>query len=75
MLRCRLHQGFNGDCPVDDFLESLTPKCVQGIKCCRIAEANAPQRRESPTKFIGDGFLNRAKQSSNITRVLYFFTL
>lgn len=39
-----------------------------------LLEANGPQLREPYSKPLGDGIFEiRAKQSSNITRVLYFF--
>ena len=65
----------NGDCPVDYFLESLDTKMRAKVLCAvALREANGPQLREPYSKFIGDGIFEiRAKQSSNITRVLYFF--
>ena len=39
-----------------------------------LLEANGPQLREPYSKPLGDGIFEvRAKQGSNITRVLYFF--
>ena len=63
----------NGDCPVDDFLESLDTKMrAKVLGAVALLEANGPQLREPYSKFIGDGIFEiRAKQSSNITRVLY----
>lgn len=57
------------------FWNPLTPKCVQKYwGAVALLEANGPQLREPYSKFIGDGIFEiRAKQSSNITRVLYFF--
>lgn len=65
----------NGDCPVDDFLESLDTKMrAKVLGAVALLEANGPQLREPYSKFIGDGIFEiRAKQSSNITRVPYFF--
>ena len=65
----------NGDCPVDDFLESLDTKMrAKVLGAVALLEANGPQLREPYSKFIGDGIFEiRAKQSNNITRVLYFF--
>ena len=65
----------NGDCPVDDFLESLDTKMrAKVLGAVALLEANGPQLREPYSKFIGDGIFEiRAKQSSNITRVLNFF--
>ena len=65
----------NGDCPVADFLESLDKKMrAKVLGSVALLEANGPQLREPYSKPIGDGIFEiRAKQSSNITRVLYFF--
>ena len=65
----------NGDCPVDDFLESLdTKNACKSIGCCRTAGSQRTTAARAYSKFIGDGIFEiRAKQSSNITRVLYFF--
>ena len=55
----------NGDCPVDDFLESLDTKMrAKVLGAVALLEANGPQLREPCSKFIGDGIF---------ARVLYFF--
>ena len=49
----------DGSCPVRDFLDTLDNKM-----------------REPYSKSLGDGIFElRAKQSSNITRILYFFVV
>ena len=41
-----------------------------------LLEANGTQLREPYSKSLGDGIFElRAKQSSNITRILYFFVV
>ena len=72
-LRGRLLQ--NGECPVQDFLDSLDSKMrAKLLVGFALLEANGPQLREPYSKHIGDGIFEiRAKQGSNITRVLYFF--
>ena len=46
----------NGDCPVDDFLESLDTKMrAKVLGAVALLEANGPQLREPYSKFIGDG--------------------
>ena len=68
----------DGTCPVEDFLLALTkdnPKLgaktfrvIQLLKECGI------DLREPDSKPLGDGIFElRAKQSSNISRTLYFF--
>ena len=65
----------NGDCPVEEFLNSLDRKMrAKLLLGFALLEANGPQLREPYSKPIGDGIFElRAKQGSNITRVLYFF--
>lgn len=65
----------NGDCPVAEFLDSLDVKMrAKVLGSIALLEANGPQLREPYSKPLGDGIFEiRAKQSNNITRVLYFF--
>lgn len=65
----------NGDCPVKEFLLSIDKKMRAKILVdIDLLEENGPQLREPYSKHIGDGIFEiRAKQGSNITRVLYFF--
>ena len=56
------------------FWNPLTPKCVQRYWVLSHCWKPTDHSCESYSKFIGDGIFEiRAKQSSNITRVLYFF--
>ena len=53
----------NGDCPVDDFLESLDTKMrAKVLGAVALLEANGPQLREPYSKFIGDGILSRKRK-------------
>ena len=65
----------NGECPVQDFLDALDGKMrAKLLAGFALLEANGPQMREPYSKHIGDGIFEvRAKQGSNITRVMYFF--
>ena len=65
----------NGECPVKEFLLSIDKKMRAKILVdIDLLEENGPQLREPYSKHLEDGIFEiRAKQGSNITRVLYFF--
>jgi phage-related protein len=65
----------DGRCPVQDFLDSLNPKLLaKTLRTIDLLEHNGPQLREPYSKMLEDGIFElRTKQSSDITRVLYFF--
>jgi phage-related protein len=65
----------DGKCPVQDFLDSLNPKLLaKTLRTIDLLENNGPQLREPYSKMLEDGIYElRTKQSSDITRVLYFF--
>ena len=65
----------NGDCPVKEFLLSVDKKMrAKLLVDIALLEENGPQLREPYSKHLEDGIFEiRAKQGSNITRVLYFF--
>ena len=65
----------NGDCPVREFLSSLDKKMrAKLLMDIDLLEENGPQLREPYSKHLNDGIFEiRAKQGTNITRVLYFF--
>lgn len=65
----------NGDCPVKEFLLSLDKKMRAKLLVeLDLLEENVPQLREPYSKHLEDGIFElRAKQGSDITRVLYFF--
>lgn len=65
----------NGDCPVREFLASLDKKMrAKLLMDIDLLEENGPLLREPYSKHLDDGIFEiRAKQGSDITRVLYFF--
>lgn len=65
----------NGDRPVKEFLLSLDKKMRAKLLVeLDLLEENGPQLREPYSKHLEDGIFElRAKQGSDITRVLYFF--
>lgn len=67
----------NGDCPVDDFLESLDTKMrAKVLGAVALLEANGPQLREPYSKFIGDEILRSVLSRAAISHVFCIsFTL
>jgi phage-related protein len=65
----------DGKCPIQEFLDSLEPKLLaKTLRTIDLLEHNGPQLREPYSKMLEDGIFElRTKQSSDITRVLYFF--
>ena len=65
----------NGACPVREFLASLDRKMrAKLLMEIDLLEQNGPQLREPYSKHLDDGIFEiRAKQGTDITRVLYFF--
>ncbi len=70
-----LYEKPNGDCPVQDFLDSLDNKMAAKMYgMIELLEENGPALRMPYSEHLQDGIFElRAKFSSNITRVLYFF--
>lgn len=67
----------DGKIPVKEFLEDLEPKLqAKTIRTLELLEEYGPRLREPHSKYLGeDIFELRTKQSSNITRILYFFII
>lgn len=65
----------DGKCPVEDFLQSLEPKMqVKMLRTIDLLEANGTELRMPYSRSLRNGIFElRAKQGSNITRILYFF--
>lgn len=65
----------DGQKPVEEFLLSLDDKMrAKMVHMMEILEDKGTQLREPYTKPLGDGIFElRCKQSSNITRALFFF--
>ncbi|MFI3213535.1 MAG: type II toxin-antitoxin system RelE/ParE family toxin [Eubacteriales bacterium] len=67
----------NGEQPIKDFLCSLDMKMrAKMFRCMDILKKNGNELREPYTKPLGNGIFElRAKQGSDISRVLYFFVI
>ena len=65
----------NGEEPAKDFLKGLEPKLLaKMLKIIDLLECNGPYVRLPYSEYLRDGIFEiRAKQSTNIARVLYFF--
>ena len=65
----------DGSCPVKSFIDSLDPKMMSKMFMeLKLLKDNGPRLREPYSKPLGDGIFElRVQQSTNITRVLYFF--
>ncbi len=65
----------NGDCPVEEFINSLDVRMrAKMIGLLELLEEKGNQLREPYSKPIDDGIFEiRCKVGNNITRVLYFF--
>lgn len=66
----------DGTEPAKDFMESLDAKMVAKIlRVVDLLEKNGPMLRMPHSEYLQDGIFEiRAKQGTDITRVLYFFT-
>jgi len=67
----------NGDCPVEQFLDSLDNKMKAKIlKMIMLLQQNGNELREPYSKSLGDGIFElRVKHATDITRILYFFVI
>ena len=69
MYEIILYDTEDGRCPVQELLDSLEPKLL-----AKTLRMNGPLLREPYSKPLENGIFElRAKQGSDITRVLYFF--
>ena len=70
-----LYETSNGDCPVQDFLDSLDDKMAAKMYgMIKLLEEYGPALRMPYSEHLQNGIFElRAKVSSNTTRVLYFF--
>lgn len=64
-----------GDIPVEKFLSSLQPKLLaKTLRTIDLLEQNGNQLREPYSKYLEKGLFElRIKQSTDISRILYFF--
>lgn len=69
------YKNAKGEEPAIDFLESLDPKMkAKMTKMIYLLQVNGNKLREPYTKYLRDGIFElRAKEGSDITRVLYFY--
>lgn len=67
----------DGKVPVEEFLNSLSPKLLaKTLKNMDLLEKFGNNLREPFSKKLVDGIFElRTKQSSDITRILYFLSL
>lgn len=67
----------NGEEPARDFVLKLDTKMqAKLLKIIDLLEINGPLTRLPYSEHLEDGIFEiRAKQSSNITRILYFFSI
>ena len=65
----------NGDCPIKNYLDSLSPKLrVKTMRSIMLLEEFGTELRLPYSRPLGDGIFElRSISGSNITRVLYFF--
>ena len=65
----------SGKCPVENFLDELDYKMrAKMLRMVLLLKENGNDLREPYSKYLEDGLFElRAKQGTNITRVLYFF--
>ena len=67
----------NGEEPAREFILSLEPKMqAKVLKILDLLQVNGPYVRLPYSEHLEDGIFEiRAKQSTNISRVLYFFAM
>lgn len=67
----------NGDCPLSDYLDSLNSKLLaKTLRTIDLLEKNGSSLRSPYSEYLKDEIFElRTKQSSNITRILYFFVV
>lgn len=65
----------NGDCPVEEFLDSLDKNMrAKLVGLLQLLEEKGNQLREPYSKPVDDGIFEiRCQVGNNITRILYFF--
>lgn len=67
----------DGSCPAEEFIDSLNDKMrAKVFRLIMLLEQNGNELREPYSKPLEDGIFElRAKQGTDITRVLYFFVI
>ena len=67
----------NGTEPAKEFIASLPPKMIaKMLRIIDLLEENGPLLRMPYSEYLRDGIFEiRAKQGSDISRILYFFVI
>lgn len=75
MLNVSFYHKRNGNCPVKDYLDSLSPKLrAKTLRTIMLLEEFGTELRLPYSASIGNGLFElRAISGNDITRVLYFF--
>ena len=76
-LTIEFYKKENNDCPVQDFLDSLDFKMqAKMYRTIALLKEHGTALRLPYSEFLADGIFElRAKQGSDITRILYFFVV
>ena len=76
-MRVVFYKDDDGKEPVREFLDSLQPKMrAKMLRVIKLLADNGSKLREPFSKNLRDGIFElRAKEGSDITRVLYFFVV
>ena len=76
-MRIEFYETENGYCPLGDYLDSLNPKLLaKTLRTIDLLEQNGSSLRLPYSEYLKDDIFElRTKQSSNITRILYFFVV
>lgn len=75
MIEIEFYDTEDGECPLQEYLDSLEPKLLaKTLRTIDLLEQNGTLLRGPYSEPLGDGIFElRTKQGSDITRVLYFF--
>lgn len=75
MLNVDFYYKSNGECPVQEYLDSLSPKLrAKTLRTIMLLEEFGLELRMPYSESLGDGIFElRSIVGSDITRVLYFF--
>jgi len=77
MFEVEFYRKSDGSAPAKDFIDTLDTKMkAKMLRLIDMLEQNGNDLREPYSAILGNGIFElRAKQGSNITRVLYFFVV
>ena len=76
-MEIELYETKDGKCPVSEYLDSLNDKLkAKTLRTIDLLERNGQALRKPYSEALEDGIFElRTKQSTNITRILYFFVI